>query len=313
MLNRRLIRSKVFQAFYAFNQTENASLKQSVSYLMDSLKGVEHNFLVFLDFPLSFFEFVRVEMNPGETRYLPSEKDKLIYTRLTEISVVEELLANKQLKDYTEKPYLRWRDDHDLMRGMYKEIQQQKFFNVYLNKPKPSRVDEIAFLLGFYDHLGNSHEEFNQKMEDFEMHWEDERIPVLTAVHRMFEQIPGEGAFELPQLSRNMEEDVDFAHQLFLEAVKHREEFEKIIAANTPGWDKERIARADLILMILAITELLHFPYVPVKVTLNEYLELAKIYSTPQSSRFLNGILDKIRIQLSSEGKISKKGRGLIE
>jgi len=312
MLNRRLIRSKVFQALYAYTQTEDPSLKQSISYLKDSLEGVEKNFLVFLHFPLEFIEFLRREMDPSQYKYLPTENDIAVHKTLSLHGTFEDLMAIENLKKYAEKPYFRWQEEFELLRSLYQTIQGTKFFKD-LHQSEQTRVDQLNFLRSFYEHLTYSHAEFDHKMEEFEMHWEDERIPISNAVRKMFDQSIEKNKIELPSLSKNRIEDMEFATELFQKSITLRSEYETLIDKNTPGWDKDRIAKADLLLMVIALTEILNFPHIPIKVSLNEYLELAKIYSTPQSSRFMNGILDKLVAQLKEEGKVSKKGRGLIE
>jgi len=312
MLNRRLIRSKVFQALYAYTQTTDPSRKQSLSYLKNSLEGVEKNFLVFLHFPIEFVEFVRKEMDPSQYKYLPSETDKAVFKTLKLDGAFDELMQIENLKKYSEKPYFRWQEEIDLMRGWYKSIQETSFFRE-LHDSAQTRIDQLQFLRAFYEYLTYSYKEFDHKMEEFEMHWEDERIPISNAVRKMLDNSIEKDEIILPSLNKNRKEDLEFASKLFVASIDHQTEYEELIDKNTPGWDKERIAKADLLLMVIALNEILNFPHIPIKVSLNEYLELAKIYSTPQSSRFMNGILDKLVNTLKADGKVLKKGRGLIE
>jgi N utilization substance protein B len=312
MLNRRLIRSKVFQAFYAYSQTENASLRQSLNYLNDSLKGVRKNFLVYLHFPLEFIHFTRQEMAPDSTKYLPNEADRTHHKLLSLEGLYESMMENKELSLYIEKPYMRWQNEKELLRQVYKETKESKFYKKFASSEQ-SLKDQIAFLKDFYEYLAFDQEEFGQSMEEHEMHWEDERIPIFNAVRKVLDKFEETGEFKLPALSKNVDEDIAFAEQLLKKAIARSDDFEELIDNNTPGWDKDRIARTDLLLMIAALTEFVEFPYVPIKVSLNEYLELAKVYSTPQSSKFLNGILDKLIVVLKEQGMIAKKGRGLIE
>jgi len=312
MLNRRLIRSKEFQALYAFTRTEDPSMKQALSYLRDSLEGVEKNFMVFLHFPVEFAEYVRREKDPSENKYLLKDNDMEVYEALKLTGLFEELLIHPVIGKYAEKPYLIWREEDVLLKNIYKDIQEQEFFKAYLSSDK-SRDEQLEFLKSFYRYLAFDNESFDQRMEEFEMHWEDERHPIANAVKKMLENPENKEALKLPSLSKNRSEDLEFAEALFKKTLEHQTEYEDLVDANTPGWDKDRIAVADLLLMVMAITELINFPHIPVKVTLNEYLELAKIYSTPQSSRFLNGILDNITGILRKDERIVKKGRGLIE
>lgn len=312
MLNRRLIRSKVFQALYAYTRTEDPSMKQSLSYLRDSLEGVEKNFMVFLHFPIEFAEFVRREKNPNEKKYLLTDSDIERFDALKLTGLMEEMLIHPVIGKYIERPYLVWREEEMLINRIYRDVQEQEFFRAYMDSEK-SRQDQLEFLKSFYRYLAFENESFNNRMEEFEMHWEDERHPIANALKKMLENPENQEVLKLPSLSKNRKEDLEFAVELFKQTIEHRDEYEDLVDSHTPGWDKERIAVADLLLMVMAITELVNFPHIPVKVTLNEYLELAKIYSTPQSSKFLNGILDNITGILKKGNRIAKTGRGLIE
>ena len=157
-------------------------------------------------------------------------------------------------------------------------------------------------------------EDFNSKMEEITIHWQDEKIALLNTIEKIVKSaLQSNTQLEIPLISKNLDEDIDFAEKLVEITLKNQAKFEKMIAEQTPDWDTERIARMDLYIMTMALSEFTEFDNIPVKVTLNEYLELAKIYSTPLSSKFVNGVLDKLLNILKEKGEISKKGRGLIE
>ena len=148
-------------------------------------------------------------------------------------------------------------------------------------------------------------------MEEINMLWEDERIPVRNAVQQFTKSVLAEKS---TKSNRNNTEESDwlYAEELLEKTIRHYDTFVDLIDISAPKWDKERIAKTDMVLMTMALTELVHFPYIPIKVSLNEYLELAKDYSTPQSSKFINGVLDKLVKQLKAENKLVKKGRGMV-
>ena len=165
-----------------------------------------------------------------------------------------------------------------------------------------------------YKYLIETSEDFNIKMEEINIHWQDEKIPVLKSVERLVKSATADGStLDVPLISKDLEDDLDYAEKLLDLTTKNHSEYEEMISKRTPEWDPERIARIDLYIMIMALAEFIEFPFIPVKVTLNEYLELAKIYSTPQSSKFINGILDKLLNELKKEGKVTKRGRGLVD
>ncbi|MFM9945218.1 MAG: transcription antitermination factor NusB, partial [Bacteroidia bacterium] len=151
-------------------------------------------------------------------------------------------------------------------------------------------------------------------MEEISIHWQDEKIPVLKSIEKLIKSCNENGTtVEIPLISKDLKDDIEYSEKLLDLTTQNHGKYENLISNRTPEWDAERIARIDLYIMIMALAEFLEFPYIPVKVTINEYLELAKIYSTPQSSKFINGILDKLLNELKREGKINKHGRGLVE
>lgn len=157
-------------------------------------------------------------------------------------------------------------------------------------------------------------EDFNQNLEDAFLEWDDDKDPVQKSIIRTLDELSdGATEFILADLSPDIKEDKEFATELFSKTIVNSDSNTEQIVAYTPNWDKERIALMDMILLKMAITEMTDFPYIPVKVTINEYLEIAKRYSTPNSNKFLNGILDKIYHKLNDENKILKQGRGLIQ
>ncbi|MFT4523661.1 MAG: N utilization substance protein B [Bacteroidia bacterium] len=312
MLNRRLIRIKVFQAFYAYTQDESPSLNKSKSYLHDSIHGIAGNFLTVLLFPLELVHYVRHNLNPEDYKYLPSEQDKFKHDALMLNGLYEQLVRQPFISNALERPIHNWQISKETLRSLYKEIVNTRFFKAYVKTDYNNFDNQVEFLLKLYDYLGTNSEAFNLEMEEIEMLWEDEKIPILKAIKLLLSDLKLNSELTMPRLSKEEEDDEVFANQLLIKSVRNQADFEDLIAKATPGWDKDRIARADMILMVMALTEMQDFPYIPIKVSMNEYLELAKNYSTPQSSKFVNGILDKLTKKLKEENKVEKKGRGMI-
>ncbi len=149
-------------------------------------------------------------------------------------------------------------------------------------------------------------------MEDKNIYWYDEKIPILKSLERIFVDYQDTQLVKIPALFKNETEDLSMAEELIIKYFEHRSELEENINEYTPGWDSDRITKIDFVLMMMALLEFKYMPMIPVKVTLNEYIEIAKMYSTPKSSKFLNGTLDKILNEWNIQDLIHKKGRGLI-
>lgn len=314
MLNRRLIRVKVYQAFYAYMQNEEESLKAASSYLSNSLNGVYDTFFSFITFPLELAHFVEVERNPKENKFIVSDEQVRQYEALSLTELREKLMSHGQIKQMLERPKIRWADQKDMIQLGYKKFKSAEFFKKFLESNIHSEIDQVNYLREAYRFMANGFEEFDSFMEEHEMHWEDEKFPVLKSAEMFVDSLSATvDDIVIPSLAKNLEEDMEFAQDLLKKSVRNQEEYTEMISKFTKGWEAERIAKSDMLLMVMALVEYTEFPYIPVKVTLNEYLEIAKKYSTPQSSKFLNGVLDKLLHHLKEEGKIVKKGRGLVQ
>ncbi len=311
MLNRRLIRIKVFQALYAYLQDETPSLNKAKSYLQNSVAGIERNFFTVLLFPIELTHFIRTQLNPSENKYLPSDVDLRVYKNLSFEGIYDQMVQHDEVRRYLEKPAHRWQDHPETLRSIYKDLTKAEMLQDYLSKDNPSVAEQQKAFIQLYKYIVDESEEFSQEMEEINMLWEDEQIPVRNASQQFMKSIysgkPIKG-------SKNQSEETDweFAEELLEKTVRHYKDNVELVAKSAPKWDKERIAKTDMVLMTMALTELTEFPYIPIKVSLNEYLELAKDYSTPQSSKFINGVLDKLVKQLQAQNKLVKKGRGMV-
>lgn len=314
MLNRRLIRIKVLQGVYAYHQQENKSLKESISFIEKSIKGIEKTFTDLIQFSFELSHFVEIKHSRTEkylkaNRELPS-KIKLFSNNL----FLDFLKSNKKISDILSKTSYNWSRDDDFVSLIFKKTGEEEWFNNILENYSKDIETDRKIIIELYRFLILKSEDFNTKMEEITIHWQDEKIPLLNSIEKLISSADEKtGKLDIPLVSKNLDEDIEYARKLFELTVKNEEKFEKMIAQQTPDWDTERITRMDIYIMGMALNEFTAFENIPVKVTINEYLELAKIYSTPQSSKFVNGVLDKLLAILKKDGQIVKKGRGLVE
>ncbi|MCB0734971.1 MAG: transcription antitermination factor NusB [Flavobacteriales bacterium] len=309
MLNRRLIRVKVFQAFYAYTQDEDKSLNKANAYLKDSLEGIYSNFRTVFIFPLELIHYIRTKQNPEDNRYIKDADTQLRYEALCLNGLYESIVHQPEIATLLERPPFNWQRDEELLLAMYREVAEAELTDKMMANDWKSAEVQMKFLQRLYTHLETS-ERFNHAMEEMEMLWEDEKVPVFKFVRTAISDYKAGEGLNLPAGIDS--ESEEFALDLLKISARHAEEYAVMIDANAPGWDRDRIAKTDMLIMTMALAELLEFPYIPIKVTLNEYLELAKNYSTPQSNKFVNGVLDKAVKQLKAENRLVKKGRGLV-
>lgn len=314
MLNRRLLRIKVFQALYGIQQDEARDRKHALSFLEKSVKNLDSEYAFLLSLPMDIRYYVENEQNPEEILYVPSKKDietgrTFIYNQLINVISSSEPLQRK-----IKSSGLNWHDHKEEMRLIFNGFKTSGFFQKYLVAPKKDFEAQKALLLNFYKDYLPKHEELHNLMEGLFIHWNDDKKAVFNSVIKTIEDIgSGQDALQIRELSEDYKEDWAFCEELLAYTLNNEEELTAMIAEKTKKWDTERIADIDMILMRMSVSELLYFPAIPIKVSINEYLDISKIYSTPKSSVFLNGILDKLMNELKTAGRIKKSGRGLVE
>lgn len=314
MLNRRLIRVKVLQALYAYHQSEHSDKKTSLAFLKKSILGIEDTFINCFQFADDFFNYVQLKYNPAGKHLQAGREELNSFRWLSGNECLEMLEKHPNSAGLFQKPSVNWTRDEDFLNLMYREIAASAWFIEFIGQQEEGFDAHRNFLMRFYKYLIETSEEFNARMEEINIHWQDEKIPVLKSLEKLLKSCTdAEATPELPALSKDLEDDLIFAEHLLDTTIRKHDAFEEMISKRTPEWDPERIARMDLYIMVMALSEFTEFASIPVKVTMNEYLELAKIYSTPQSSRFINGILDKMMAEMKKEGMIKKSGRGLVE
>ncbi len=314
MLNRRLLRIKVFQALYGYQQDESRDKKSVLNFLDKSVKHVEDEYIFLLSLPIELRYYVENEQNPEEILYVPTKKDietgrTFIYNRLISILDRSELLKRK-----IKQVGINWYNYKDVMRMLFNGFKTSVYFQKYLNTEKKDFEAQKALMVSFYKDYLPKHEELHGLMEDLFIHWNDDKKAVFNSLVKTIEDLKqAEDEVEVKALSEDFDEDWTFCKDLLNNTIKNEEELTALIQEKTKKWDTERIADIDLILMRMSVSELLYFSNIPIKVSINEYLDISKIYSTPKSSVFLNGILDKLMNEMKAAGKIKKAGRGLVE
>lgn len=315
MLNRRYLRIKVFQSLYAYWQSDNASPARIEKELFLS---IERTFDMFLSLLLTFGELRHVAELRQEERakkLLPTAEDLKPNQRFVNNPLLKTIAQSERLRLECEKRRISWVGHMDLFVKLYKEIETSEEFQAYLNDPEPSYARDQVFLIKlFSERIANS-EMLQEEYEARSIYWMEDLDLAATLVKRSMEQMRESdiGDPSLGEILRDPKEENAFVTTLFRKTVELGDEHEKAIADKASNWEADRIAVSDMILMKMALTEVRVFDQIPVKVTLNEYIEIAKAYSTPKSKNFINGVLDKLFMEMRSDGRIQKVGRGLLE
>ena len=313
MLNRRHLRIKVLQSLYGFYQSEGTELKEMEKQMLQSLERIYDLYLYFL---LTFSELQReaeFRFVENKKKLRPTEEDLNPNKKWIDNAVIQILERNSELRSSSKKRKVNWiGDDHrEMFRKMYAQMRKSETFYAYMNNGETGFEEDKAFAISiFKEEIANS-SLIHDFLEDKSIHWVDDIDLVCSMVIKTLKTFQKDKKSRILPLYKDKDDELEFVTQLLIMTVNYDKDNELIIDELTSNWELDRIAKMDIILMKMAITELQIFSNIPTKVTLNEYIEISKFYSTPKSNGFINGVLDKGITRLEKEGKIKKEGRGL--
>jgi transcription antitermination protein NusB len=311
MLNRRFLRIKVMQALYSFFQHENANAAQFEKELFKSLDKIYELYLSILALLNDIHHVSLMVIDENKNKRLPSKEDINPNLRFANNSLLLSIHNNPDLKAQLEKRKISWQNDMDVVRKLFTDIRSGEAYKEYLEAGNPGvDSDRDLIIAVITEHLAEN-EVLMSLFEEKNMHWADDTFVAFNSVIRNLEDFKGE--FKLQPLLKDEKDDLDFMSVLFNKTIVYHQQSEELIGRHTQNWEVERIANMDMLLMEMALAEILYLPNVPVKASLNEYIDISKEYSTPNSKTFVNGVLDKIIAELKRDNKINKTGRGLKE
>ncbi len=307
------MRIKIAQALYAYFKDPDGSMKKAESELFHSIRKSYDLFYYVLLLLINMKEYASEKIEIARDKKRPSYEDLHPNTRFIAHQVINALAENEGFQDYIKKHKISWVNYPGFIRKFYEKVVSSTYFKEYMEKMEVSQQDDKKLLVKILTKDLIFHEDFYDVLEEQSIYWNDEVDFIISIVGSLIKKInPRSGYVPLPPVYKN-EEDEEYAKILFRKTIIHFDEHKKYIDMFTTNWDVDRIAFFDNLIMAQAITEMIEFPSIPVKVTFNEYLEVAKYYSTRNSSNFINGVLDKILHKLRDENKVQKSGRGLIE
>jgi N utilization substance protein B len=315
MLNRRHLRIKVLQSLYAYFQSNEENIQTVEKQLLQSIERIYDLYLFLL---LSFDEIVeiseqKIEESKTKKRTIQSELEPNL--KFVQNVVLRKISESKQLREASERNKVNWigADHREMFKKIVTSIRENETYVIYMHNSERSFEEDKNLICDiFKSEIANSPLIYNF-FEEKSIHWIDDIDLVCSMVLKTIKSIKEDDAFEILSLYKDEEDEISFVKTLVRKTIAMDKENLHLIDELTKNWELDRIARMDIILMKMAITELQVFPNIPKKVTLNEYIEISKFYSTPKSSGFINGILDKAVEQLHQENKIVKIGRGLMD
>ena len=319
MLGRRHFRIKVFQALYAwFQGGENRQDVAERALLLSIDKIMELYYLQF-SFFLEVIAFYRLRSVDGKNKFYPTDEELNPNLKLLENSLILGLEQNKDLLKQFQTYKFSWTEEQEMVRKIYMKVRNLKDLRAYLGQADTTFEADRDIVYRIFKKCISKSAELQFYCEERNIFWVEDYQLAALFILKTLKQIPENFPDSKPLASLFPKDDEDdpkedkkFIVELFRKTISQSDSLEALISTKTKNWDLERIALTDIILIKMAMVELMQFPSIPVKVTMNEYIELSKLFSTPKSKLFINGLLDKLVEDLSKEKKIRKKGRGLL-
>lgn len=313
MVSRRLLRIKTLQICYAYLKTSEQSINQAEKELFFSIQKFYdlYHYLILLVLDISDFAEAKIELS--KQKRLPSEEDLNPNTKFINNRLIKLLKENEDLKKYLNDQKLNWVNYPELIKNLYNVMKESEIYLNYMSSDARSFNEDKKFISDIFSKIIINHEPLYQNLEEQSIFWNDDIEFVIGMIMKSIKSFKASSdeTEKLMTLFKN-EEDRDFVKRLFRKAIINHKEYQELVSKFITNWDVERVAFMDIVVMSLAVAEMIEFSEIPIKVSLDEYIEIAKFYSTQKSNVFINGILDKIIDHLKKEGKIKKIGRGLI-
>lgn len=307
MINRILIRIKVLQIVYSYYQNGNGDLKVAENELLFSLqKSYDlYHYLLLLIVEVTNLQKRILEVR--KNKYMPTEEELNPNTRLIDNRFTAQLVENEALQKYVAEQGISWSNDEEFVKNILDQILASDIYAEYLANENDSYETDREFWRAIFKKLICGNDFVEEYLEDKSIYWNDDIEIVETFTLKTIKQFDEEKGSKQPLLPMFKDlEDKAFAVKLFRQSLLKGKEYRERINNHMKNWEAERVANMDLIIMQVAIAELLSFPSIPVSVTLNEYIDSAKFYSTPKSGIFINGILDSIVSELKNEKLLLK-------
>lgn len=313
MISRRLLRIKILQVLFAHFRSGNDSLGNLEKELLLSIEKAYQLYLLLLMLPEELADFAQSRIDLGKQKLRPSPEEQHPNTRFVDNRAIGKLRAAQGLASYAAKHRLNWRHYPELIRSIFGRLAAADYYSRYMNAETADFSDDKQLVMELLQRELSDLDDFDTFLEEQSIYWNDDLEFVLSMVVKTVKKLPEQPEEEVVLMPMfRSDDDEEFARKLLRKVVLYHTDNVKLIEEYTQNWEVDRIAGMDILIMEMAIAEIMEFPSIPVKVTLNEYIEIAKFYSTEQSSTFVNGVLDRIILTLRKNNQFTKFGRGLV-
>ena len=316
MLNRRFLRIKALQEIYAYHQSDSSNLPQAERHLLQEVDDLYKLFVYQLSFWVEVKKFAERRIEENKQKHFPTEEDLNPNLKFVNNRILNVLEDNKHLLSLEDQYKINWADSReDFIRSFYNRLIEYTEYQEYMKSPKSNFSDDKRFLMAVVDAYMADDSLLFDYYSDRDLAFNSDYQIAIYLLWKFFNEMPAsfDESSKLPPVFKEGDVDKEFVVKLFEKTILHADDYVDLVKANISNWDYDRLALMDKILIYMAITEFCEFHSIPVRVTINEYIEISKFYSTPESRRFVNGVLDRLSTVLKEQGKLVKTGLGLVE
>ena len=311
MLSRRLIRVKVFKILFGRIIAGSDSLIGAENELIASCEKTLDLYCMMLQLPIALKRVAEERIEIGLKKFHPTPEEANPNRKFVENGFIEILENDVKFLKLCESKGLLWREYETFVKKLYMTIVSREYFKEYMANEQRSLKEDCALWRNIYEQELEDNEALEDILEETSLFWMDDLGYVLGTILKNMNSIAKSGSVVVPEVFQN-EDDKVYAKKLLTQSLVKYDEYTKLIADNVSNWDKERLVATDLALIVMGITEAVTFETIPLKVTINEFVDISKFYSTVNSRIFVNGLLDRLLQKMYREGAIVKSGRGLV-
>lgn len=318
MLNRRILRIKAFKVLYANILAGNSSLAQAETQLDQSCEATRDLYLYMLSVVPALTQIARDRIDAAKTKLRPTEEDLNPNMKFADNALAKLIAEDVDLNKLLAKKKFSWAQYDLILKKVMTSVASKEYFQKYMESDKVSLAEDCKLFTKIFEEEFVDLEELEMMLEEKSLYWNDDLAYALTWCCRSFKDFAaGKSWSMLPLYQSDMlegpdvESDNRFVHKLLQSSYAAYEKYAAMVAESVTGWERERLFSTDVVLIAMGLAEAVTFSEIPVKVTLNEYVEIAKFYGTPKSRAFVNGLLDRLIQKLAEDGTIAKKGKGL--
>ncbi len=300
------------QTYYAFKQNGDLLLEDAVKTFDKSISHSYNLYISLFCLLIQIRDYAKQKIEVRQNKFLPNKEDLNPNTRFVDNIIFEKILNNRTVENYIKNSEYNWMEDYELIKNIWGKIEESNFYNKYMNSENNSLEADRDILRKIINKIIIDNDKMDKILEDKNIYWNDDLEYLLSVIIKNINKTPDNSEYIITDDVYKSKDDKKFGMDLLKKTILNSDEFDVIIIEYLQKWDLKRIATLDKVILHLALCELLKMPDIPVKVAINEYLDIAKYYSTQKSNHFINGILDAVYINQKEAGTLNKSGRGLL-